>query len=132
MSERRNVKKKIENEIVQVYCPCCGELIPVRIGIQGYGIDENYIKIGGASSGGRPRERFPDISVELHVDLLGLRDGGLVEVMENRSDAEKEMDQRRYDYNKAHGVYGKKSKDDEDFKNVARLERESKFKDNQE
>jgi hypothetical protein len=103
-------KKMPEQDILTVRCPCCNELIPVRITIAGEGIDEHYIDIGGCNDRGNG-VGFPDIEIDIGVDVMGLKfEGGLDEIIENMSPYTKKNLLEHYDYNKAHDIYtGEKS-----------------------
>lgn len=84
--------------------------MPVKIELEDELVYENYITIGGNSTeAGTP---YPYVKIGLDVDIMGLSDGGLKEIMDSRSDCKKKMDQRRYDYGRAHGIYGEQAKKD--------------------
>ena len=121
MAERRKVEKKLEQDILTIRCPCCNELIPVRVAIEGHGVDEGYIKIGGCNIAGGNMP-FPDVVIGIDVDVMGLKfQGGLYEIMKDMSDVEKKMCRESYDYDRAHGVYGEQAqKEAEDAENVAK------------
>jgi hypothetical protein len=47
-----------ESDMKGIRCPCCGELIPVRIDMKGRGVDGGYVGLYGGSAGDDP---FPHI-----------------------------------------------------------------------
>ena len=126
MAERRKVAKKLEQDIITIRCPCCNELIPVRINIAGHGVDEGYVEIGGCNETGR-KAPFPDVEIGIDIDLMGLKfEGGLDEILDNMSATEKKMHRESYEFDKAHGVYGEQAKKEaEDAENVAKRELEA-------
>lgn len=70
-----------ESDILTVKCPCCGEIIPVRIDLKGRGVDEGLVEIDGNSS---KDGSFPIVELMLDVDLEGLKDGGLDELIKEK------------------------------------------------
>lgn len=75
-----------ESDILTVMCPCCKEIIPVRIDLAGPGVKEGLVMI----SGNTPRfEPFPIVQLGIDLDLEGLKDGGLDELIKQKQRADR-------------------------------------------